>query len=119
MKGPIFIFSAGWRSGSTLLQRMVTASGKALIWGEAGGALNRFADALECYRQMLGPGDKRYKYGYGGWGERQYERLKKSREDITNKWIASLNPPENIFLESFRYFFESLYYSNVFSSHQG
>ncbi|MBT8446600.1 MAG: sulfotransferase [Gammaproteobacteria bacterium] len=31
---PVFIFSAGWRSGSTLLQRMVMAERSALIWGE-------------------------------------------------------------------------------------
>lgn len=31
---PIFIFSAGWRSGSTLLQRLLMSSGKVIIWGE-------------------------------------------------------------------------------------
>ncbi len=31
---PIFIFSAGWRSGSTLLQRLLMSSGQVLIWGE-------------------------------------------------------------------------------------
>lgn len=31
---PIFIVAAGWRSGSTLLQRLVMSSGEALIWGE-------------------------------------------------------------------------------------
>lgn len=30
----IFVLSAGWRSGSTLLQRMLMASGEALIWGD-------------------------------------------------------------------------------------
>ena len=31
---PIFILSAGWRSGSTLLQRLVSSNPKVLIWGE-------------------------------------------------------------------------------------
>lgn len=31
---PVFILSAGWRSGSTLLQRMVMLDGSVLIWGE-------------------------------------------------------------------------------------
>lgn len=31
---PVFVFSAGWRSGSTLLQRLVMSSGEILIWGE-------------------------------------------------------------------------------------
>ena len=32
---PIFILSAGWRSGSTLLQRMLTP--ECLIWGNPTG----------------------------------------------------------------------------------
>lgn len=31
---PVFIFSAGWRSGSTLLQRLLISSGEVLLWGE-------------------------------------------------------------------------------------
>ncbi len=31
---PIFIFSAGWRSGSTLMQRLVMSKESVLIWGE-------------------------------------------------------------------------------------
>lgn len=31
---PIFILSAGWRSGSTMLQRLVMSKQKILIWGE-------------------------------------------------------------------------------------
>lgn len=31
---PIFIFAASWRTGSTLLQRIVNASGETFIWGE-------------------------------------------------------------------------------------
>jgi hypothetical protein len=109
MNSPIFIFSAGWRSGSTLLQRMITASGKALIWGEAGGALNQFADAMERYRQMLGAADIKYKYGYGGRGDAQYQELLKTGEEIAHKWIACLNPPREVFHEAFRSFLESIY----------
>lgn len=31
---PVFVLSAGWRSGSTLLQRMILADGRVMIWGE-------------------------------------------------------------------------------------
>jgi hypothetical protein len=34
---PIFLLAAGWRSGSTLLQRLAVSSGEALIWGEPYG----------------------------------------------------------------------------------
>ncbi|WP_434052584.1 MAG: sulfotransferase [Roseibium sp.] len=31
---PVFVFSAGWRSGSTLLQRLISSGEKTLLWGE-------------------------------------------------------------------------------------
>ena len=31
---PIFLLSAGWRSGSTLLQRLIMSDKHVLIWGE-------------------------------------------------------------------------------------
>jgi hypothetical protein len=31
---PVFLLSAGWRSGSTLLQRLVMSAGETLVWGE-------------------------------------------------------------------------------------
>ena len=31
---PIFILSAGWRSGSTLLQRLILSAKEVVIWGE-------------------------------------------------------------------------------------
>ncbi len=31
---PIFILSAGWRSGSTLIQRLIMSKERILIWGE-------------------------------------------------------------------------------------
>lgn len=33
-ENPVFILSAGWRSGSTLLHRMIMADEKVMIWGE-------------------------------------------------------------------------------------
>jgi hypothetical protein len=32
---PVFILSAGWRSGSTLLQRCINSNPKVMVWGEA------------------------------------------------------------------------------------
>ncbi len=36
---PIFVLTSGWRSGSTLLQRIVVTDPKLLIWGEPLGDL--------------------------------------------------------------------------------
>ncbi|WP_200343612.1 sulfotransferase family protein [Rhodovibrio sodomensis] len=44
---PIFVCSAGWRSGSTLLQRMLMANERVLIWGEPfdrSGIVQKLAD---------------------------------------------------------------------------
>lgn len=109
MNKPVFIFSAGWRSGSTLLQRMITASGEVLIWGEAGGALDNFADALERYEQMLGPGGQRFKHGFGGHGEEQFQQLQLAGKESVHKWVACLNPPQEVFLDAFRGFLATAY----------
>ncbi len=34
---PLFVLSAGWRSGSSLLQRMLSSDGRSLVWGEPYG----------------------------------------------------------------------------------
>ena len=31
---PVFLFSAGWRSGSTLLQRLIMSDASIFVWGE-------------------------------------------------------------------------------------
>lgn len=109
MNKPIFIFSAGWRSGSTLLQRMLMSSGKALIWGESGGALQCFADAARRYKQMLGPGNIRYEYGFGGNGAEEFKQFEQSRKEGVHTWIACINPPEQIIKDALRKMLEDIY----------
>ena len=94
---PVFIFSAGWRSGSTLLQRLLTATNELLVWGEAGGALDWLAEADLGYRQMLAPGNTMFKHGLGGNGEQQFQEFCKNGKEAVHKWIPCMNPPlENI-----------------------
>lgn len=42
MHNPIFIFASGQRCGSTLLMRWLNSHPEVLLWGEHGGALNKF-----------------------------------------------------------------------------
>ncbi len=93
VSGPIFIFSSSWRSGSTLLQRLINASNEVLIWGEPGGALDAFQDAHVRLQQMLGEGGTKYKHGFGGNGASQFARFKSGEGGIHDKWIACMNPP--------------------------
>ena len=94
-----------------MLQRLITASSESLIWGEAGGALDQMADAFQCYEQMLGPGGQRYKFGFGGNGAQQFQEFNVPDKQGFNKWIACMNPPVDIFFQSFYQFFESVYAS--------
>jgi len=109
MNQSIFLFSAGWRSGSTLLQRLISSSNEALIWGESGGALNNFADAGIRYEQMLGNGGKRFKYGYGGNGEKEYVAFQTSRDKKNHQWCACMNPPWDHIEYAYKNFFNNLY----------
>lgn len=106
---PVFIFSAGWRAGSTMLQRVLTASGNVLIWGESGGALDCMGDALQRYMQMLGSGSTKYKHGYGGNGDEQYKRFCSDISSGANLWIASMNPRLDTIRDGFRNFFDTVY----------
>ncbi|MBN2320626.1 MAG: sulfotransferase [Acidobacteria bacterium] len=99
---PIFIFSAGWRSGSTMLQRLIMASGNILIWGEAGGGLNCLEETFERYRQMLGDGHATFRYGFGGNGAEQFRNFVKMMENRTHQWIASMNPPRETISEAMK-----------------
>src|SRR5688572_16478810 len=50
--GPVFILSSGWRTGSTLVQRLVMSSNTILVWGEPYahcGHIRRLASALQAF----------------------------------------------------------------------
>lgn len=108
-EAPVFILSAGWRAGSTLLQRLLTASGNILIWGESGGALDCLEDAMQRYMQMLGPGGGKFRHGFGGNGAEQYQRFCENTTAGAHTWIASMNPGLNTIREGFRNLFDTVY----------
>src|SRR5688572_31225972 len=57
-EAPIFIFAAGWRSGSTLLQRLLISGGDALIWGEPyspSDIVGRLTESLRIFSQEFPP----------------------------------------------------------------
>jgi hypothetical protein len=54
---PLFVLSAGWRSGSTLLQRLINSDPTALVWGEPyseTGLLWRLADSFAAFDPRRG-----------------------------------------------------------------
>ena len=55
---PVFLLSAGWRSGSTLLQRLICSSSEIVIWGEPLGnaaVIPRMADSLHMLSRRWPP----------------------------------------------------------------
>ena len=97
---PIFILAAGWRSGSTLLQRLVMSSGQTLIWGEPyancdypgllARSLRIFTADYPTAEWFIGPGDRR-------------------RAELSEEWIANLYPNMPDLIGAHRRFFLRLY----------
>ncbi|NIA68518.1 sulfotransferase [Pelagibius litoralis] len=95
---PIFILSAGWRSGSTLLQRMVMANNPAIvIWGEPydiAAPIQTLADQLRPFSSDWPPA------GY----------FFEAREsDLSNQWVANLYPPAQAFRAAHLAYMEALF----------
>jgi hypothetical protein len=96
---PIFIFGAGWRSGSTLLQRMLTSADDIMIWGEAysrsqlaGTLLNQFRAITMDY-----PLERYVAHAFEG--------------ELDNQWIANIYPSFDHLIRAHRAFFTELFAS--------
>jgi hypothetical protein len=111
MTSPIFIFSAGWRSGSTLLQRYLTSTGGVLMWGEAGGAISHLRLAADNWEQMLGAGNKRFHDGWGAEGEIALQEFNEAIKIGTQAevWAATMNPTAEHLMASARNFLAEYY----------
>ena len=78
---PIFVLAAGWRSSSTLLQRLIVSSKEALIWGEPYG------------RSGLIPGMTRTALSLReNWPTSSHVLPGQLPENLSDLWIANLYP---------------------------
>jgi hypothetical protein len=95
---PIFIFSAGWRSGSTLLQRLIMSSKEVMIWGEP-YSHNNLIESLSS--PLKGITDT---YPRESWF------LSRDRsEDLTQFFTANLYPDMRYLLEAHLAFLNNLF----------
>lgn len=96
-ESPVFILSAGWRTGSTLLQRMLIADGKTMIWGEPfahSGIIQKMADQFRAFTNQ--------------WPNSNH--LKDDLSEIdSDSWIANISPTANQLRDSHRLFFDHLF----------
>lgn len=96
---PVFILSSGWRTGSTLVQRLVMSSKKILVWGEPyahAGYVSRLADSLRSFTP---------EYPL----ERDLLRAHQQRGLDIDAWVANLYPNPECVLQTHRRFFLSLF----------
>lgn len=78
---PIFLLATGWRTGSTLLQRILVTDPQLLLWGEPLGRLALIPRLTESLCAVS-----------KGWPPAEYWVGEGSGE-LTTSWIANLFPP--------------------------
>ncbi len=49
---PVFVFASGWRSGSTLLQRLLTSHPDLIVWGESRGFVRGLLEAWQSVESL-------------------------------------------------------------------
>lgn len=97
-EAPIFLMSAGWRSGSTLLQRLIMSDSRVLIWGEPYdecGMIQALAESMKAFRADWPPAE----YYYDGTPP----------ADLTGNWIANLFPSLEDLRKGHRAFFDAMF----------
>lgn len=78
---PIFIFSAGWRSGSTLLQRLICSDQATLIWGD----LYDLGEIIQTLARLKRPVTQH-------WPPEDHFVSGRDPNNLTTSWIANLYP---------------------------
>lgn len=94
---PIFVFSACWSSGSTLLQRMLTHNGEAIIWGEPFAFCAIAPNLCDQLRPVS-----------ANWPDRN-NSFKALENEPSDSWIANLHPELETLISSQRMFLQHLY----------
>ena len=92
---PVFLLSAGWRSGSTLLQRLICSSGEIVIWGEPLGdaaVIPRMADSLRVLSR--------------DWPPDRSLAPDMDLASFSGNWIANIAPPIHDFRMAHRAFLQ-------------
>ena len=93
---PIFLLSAGWRAGSTLLQRLIMSDPKVLLWGEPYdecGIIQAMSRTLKAFRSGWPPND----YYFSG------------SKPASGDWVANFFPVPACLQRGHRAFFETTF----------
>jgi hypothetical protein len=97
---PVFILSAGWRCGSTFLQRWLMKDNDILIWGEP----YRYSAPIHLLAQQV------CAFAKEDWPPDFFFADQYSNEtDLTNEFVANLYPAMEEFLGAHLAYFERLF----------
>lgn len=93
---PIFVLSTGWRTGSTLLQRILVTDPRLLLWGEPLGDMALVSRVAEMVCSTA------------NFSSLQRYRIKDdfAPSAMPTSWIATLYPPGDDFRLALRSFFD-------------
>lgn len=94
---PIFILSAGWRSGSTLLQRMLLKDPDLIIWGEPYHRSNLIDNMLNQLTPLQGE-----------WPPKDYY-VSNNNGNLSNQWVANCWPSVNHLKEAHLTYWNALF----------
>ena len=97
-EAPIFLLSAGWRSGSTLLQRLIMSDSNVLIWGEPYdecGMIQSLAKTVSAFRADWPPAE----FYYDGTPPGK----------LSGNWIANLFPAPQDLRKGYRALFDTMF----------
>jgi len=97
-ESPVFICASGWRSGSTLLQRMCMADPTVMVWGEP---LDR-CGILQSLAAQWRPLD-------GRWPNPRHVLAPDRKPPGVDEWIANLSPPIAALRHAQRRFLDTLF----------
>ena len=95
-ESPIFLLAAGWRSGSTLLQRILVTDPRVLLWGEPLGEMALLSGLAELLGRLS---------TFPDLAERSGEKSGVF-QSLAKSWIATLYPPGSDFRVGLRELFE-------------
>lgn len=95
---PLFLLSAGWRSGSTFLQRLCMSSGDRFLWGEP----YDHSAIVQTMAEQLRP-------FVAKWPDEEFLADAPSHEELMTSFIATLYPKAADLRAAHRAYFERLF----------
>ena len=97
-KAPIFILSAGWRSGSTLMQRLIMSKERVLMWGEPynhAGLIDKLSAPIKAFADAKWPPEQFFLSNYDS-------------DNLSTLWVANLFPDVKYLRQAGRAFISTL-----------